>query len=247
MAEGQGALGSFLRELRRRKVTRTCILYILVCWGVLQVGDILYDALGWDEAVASRNFLYIAVLGFPVCFAIAWFFQITSEGIVRTTSFVERRVLNNIPPINDRRRSVGGYFRNTKRAEDYRWVISVESGPLAGLSFGIDQDIIIGRAIECDLAMLSPHISRQHAKLTLEENNKLFVEDLGSSNGTNLNGRSLETRSAVRDKDELRFHDIVFKIAENYTGPDRELETMNKTTFIRAVDVEGSAEDDSKS
>ena len=31
--------GSFMRELRRRKVVRTLILYILVCRGALQVGD----------------------------------------------------------------------------------------------------------------------------------------------------------------------------------------------------------------
>jgi len=237
MAEGQGTEYSFMRELRRRKVVRTCILYILICWGVLQVGDILYDALGWDEAVASRTFLYLAVLGFPVCFAIAWFFQITPDGIVRTTSFVERRVLNNISPINDRRRGVTNYFRKDDPHDDFRWIITAETGPLAGLSFGVTDSVIIGRALECDVAVVSPHISRQHARLEVEDN-RLMVEDLGSSNGTILNGRNLEARSVLRNEDELRFHDIVFRVTESYSGPGRELESMNKTTFIRAADID---------
>ena len=246
MAEGEGSIASFMRELRRRKVVRTCILYVLICWGVLQVGDILYGALGWDEDVASRTFLYLAILGFPVCFAIAWFFQITPDGIVRTTSFVERRVLNNIPPINDRRRGVTNYFRKDDPHDDFRWIISAETGPLAGLSFGVTDSVVLGRALECDVAIVSPHISRQHARIEVEDG-KLMVEDLGSSNGTILNGRNLEKRTALRNEDELRFHDIVFRVTETYTGPDRELESMNQTTFIRAADIEIPEGDSGKS
>ena len=58
-----------LRELKRRKVTRTCIIYVLVCWGVLQVGDIVFPALGLDADVASRYCLYMAIAGFPLTFA----------------------------------------------------------------------------------------------------------------------------------------------------------------------------------
>ena len=75
---------SFFRELRRRKVTRTCVLYFVLCWGVLQVGDIVYPALGLDPDQASLIFLYLAIAGFPVTFAVAWFLQITPQGIVRT-------------------------------------------------------------------------------------------------------------------------------------------------------------------
>ena len=42
MDQNDKSSNSFFRELKRRKVTRTCILYVLVCWGVLQVGDIIY-------------------------------------------------------------------------------------------------------------------------------------------------------------------------------------------------------------
>ena len=229
---------SFFRELKRRKVTRTCILYILVCWGALQVGDILFPALGFDADLGSRYFLYGAVIGFPVNFALAWFFQITPQGIVRTTSFVERRVLANIPPINDRRTGgVTHYFRKGDSEPGYQWTLTAETGPLAGLSFGVTKDIVLGRSLECDLAVVSPHVSRQHARLSMVDD-QLYVEDLGSANGTVVNGKAISKRQALRNEDELRFHDIIFRVTEMFSARRSELDAANKTTFIQAPVVD---------
>lgn len=233
MSGESGSRGSFLSELKRRKVPRTCILYIVLCWGALQVGDIVAPALGFDDDLASRYLLYLAVLGFPVTFALAWFFQFTREGIVRTDSFVERRVLSNIPPVNDRRRSgVSNYFRKGEEEEQFRWTIEAETGPLSGLSFGISEPVILGRSLECDIAVITPHVSRQHARLEAESG-QLYVEDLGSSNGTVINGKTAEGRQKLRHDDELRFHDIIFRVCENVNRPSTE-QAMDKTTFIQA-------------
>ena len=225
--------GSFLSELKRRKVFRTWILYVLVCWGVLQVSDIIAPALGYDDTLVSRYLLYMAVLGFPVTFALAWFFQFTRGGVVRTDAFVERRVLSNIPPVNDRRRA--GVGNNSRKIEDdapFRWTLEAETGPLRGLSFGVRDPVIVGRALECDLAILTPDISRQHARLEVIDN-QFFVEDLGSANGTVLNGKVTAGQQRLRHDDELRFHDIIFRVCENTSQPGTERET-DKTTFIQA-------------
>jgi hypothetical protein len=230
--------GSFLRELRRRKVVRTLILYIVLCWGALQVGDILFPAMGLDSDEASRNFLYLAILGFPVTFALAWFLQITPSGIVLTSSFVERRILANIPPINERRRDgVSNYFRKGELPREFSWSLVAETGPLTGLSFGVDEPIVLGRSLDSDIAVVSPHVSRQHARLEVSED-QLFVEDLGSSNGTVVNGRAIDGRQALRNEDELRFHDIIFRVSESFSRPRSESDAMNQTTFIQAVDLE---------
>ena len=105
MSQDNKTTGSLLSELKRRRVTRTCIIYIVLCWGGLQLADMVVPALGYDADKASLYLLYGAVLGFPVIFALAWFFQFTSRGIVRTDTFVERRMLSNISPINERRHS----------------------------------------------------------------------------------------------------------------------------------------------
>jgi hypothetical protein len=237
MSENNQASGSFLSELKRRKVLRTCFVYVLVCWGVLQVLDIVADPLEFEYDVASRYFIYGAVLGFPVTFAIAWFFQFSAHGITRTDAFVERRVLSNIPPVNDRRRvGVSGYFRKDEQPE-YRWIVSAETGPLSGLSFGIAKPVVIGRALECDLAVVTPHISRQHAKLDVE-NDQLYIEDMGSANGTIVNGKRAAQRKALHNEDEIRFHDVIFRVTENFVGSYAEESASSQTTFIQAPSLD---------
>jgi hypothetical protein len=237
MEQSDKSSNSFLRELKRRKVTKTCVLYIVLCWGVLQVGDIIYPAMGLDPDNASRIFLFLAVVGFPVTFAFAWFLQITPQGIVRTGSFVERRILNNIPPINERRRGdVTHYFRKGEARHEHHWIFTAETGPLAGLSFGIDRTVLLGRSLDCDLAIVSPQVSRNHAKLELD-GEKLLIGDLGSSNGTVVNGKQVVGVQALRNDDEVRFHDIVFRVTESFSGSRSELEAMNQTTFINRADL----------
>lgn len=232
MTEDLSSNGSFFSELRRRKVIRTCLLYVVLCWGALQVADILVPALGYDGDQVSLYLLYIATAGFPLTFALAWFFQFTPRGIEITSSFVDRRILTNLPPINERRHSrVSTYFHKGEEHRHFDWIVSAETGPLSGLSFGVEEPLVFGRSLDCDIAIVTPHVSRQHARLDLE-NDQLFIEDLGSSNGTIINGKPAVGRQALSHEDELRFHDIVFRVTESFSRPNREIQSMNKTTFI---------------
>jgi hypothetical protein len=232
MEQHNKSTNSFIRELKRRKVTKTCVLYLVLCWGMLQVGDIIYPALGLDPDKASRIFLYLAIAGFPVTFSIAWFLQITPQGIVRTGSFVERRLLSNVAPINERRQArVATYFRKGEQTQDFRWIVTAETGPLAGLSFAVTRPLMLGRSLDCDIAVVSPQVSRNHAKLDLE-GGQLMIEDLGSANGTVVNGKQVTGECELRNEDEVRFHDIVFRVTESFAGAPNELDAMNQTTFI---------------
>jgi hypothetical protein len=231
------AAASFWSELRRRQVIRTLILYVLLCWAVVQVLEILSPPLGFDSDRVIRMFLIASFLGFPVTAVLSWFYTITRRGIERTDAFVERRILNNIPPINDRRSDgVGMYFAKGKELRNYDWIVSVETGPLTGLSFGIDDEVTLGRALDCDIAVVTPHVSRRHARLFLEDG-QLYVEDLNSSNGTIINGRKIEERRALNHDDEMRLHDIVFRVSESFTRPNSERQSMNETTFVSKDDI----------
>lgn len=237
MAGTQASGNSFLRELKRRKVMRTCVYYVIACWIALQVADIVFPAIGLDDEVASRFLLYVAIIGFPINFALAWYFQLTADGIVRTNSFVERRVLNNIAPINDQRHSKMSNYFQKEDEKSFNWIISAETGTLSGLSFGIGEPIVLGRSLDCELAIVSPHVSRRHAQLVVE-GDQLSVEDLGSANGTVVNGKLIQGRQELNHEDELRFHDAIFRITESYSGQRNEKDSMNQTTFIEASDRE---------
>ncbi|MCB1844870.1 MAG: FHA domain-containing protein [Halioglobus sp.] len=228
----QSRLRSFLRELKRRKILNTCIYYVLFCWVLIQVGEILLPTIGFEVETSLRALLTVEILLFPLVFIFAWYFQISPGGIVRTTHFVERRVLQNIAPINDQRQSGGvtNYFSNQRDEDDHRWTISAETGPLTGLSFGISQPVELGRSLDCALAIVSPHVSRHHARLEVD-GHQLFVEDLKSANGTVVNGKPIEGRHALHHEDELRLHDIIFRVTERYTGVPGG-NALSQTTFI---------------
>lgn len=234
------------RELRRRKVFQTCFLYVFAAWGSLQIIDVLFPLLDLDGDEISRIIFVLTIAGFPVTFALAWFFQITPHGIVRSAPFVERRVLSNVPPLNDRRASgKPRYFRNTDAVPEYEWTLSAETGPLAGLSFGVDRSLVLGRSLESDIAVVSPHVSRQHARLDLDAG-QLMIEDLGSANGTVVNGRPMKGRCALENEDEIRFHDIVFRVSRSYANSHRGVELHDKTTFIE-IPAERGDTDSSRS
>ena len=74
---------TFIRELRRRKVFRTAVLYIIAAWVILQVADLAFPGLGIPED--AIRFVWLgAFLGFPLALIFGWIYQIGSDGIVRT-------------------------------------------------------------------------------------------------------------------------------------------------------------------
>lgn len=67
----------------------------------------------------------------------------------------------------------------------------MKSGPEAGKIYKLDKDeFIIGRELINDLIISDPEISRKHARI-FKKNNKLYLEDLNSTNGTFLSGKQV--------------------------------------------------------
>jgi pSer/pThr/pTyr-binding forkhead associated (FHA) protein len=96
----------------------------------------------------------------------------------------------------------------------------------------ISHNLLIGREAECGLALISPHISRYHAKLT-RNGATLYVEDLHSANGTFVNGERIQTRRAITLGDEIAFHDRRFRVVS--TDFSKEEATIIETPLGRAA------------
>jgi hypothetical protein len=60
----------------------------------------------------------------------------------------------------------------------------------------------LGRSAECDLPVDSPRASRVHARVSMKDD-RVVVEDLGSKNGTFVNGERVEGERALRPGDRL--------------------------------------------
>ena len=70
--------------------------------------------------------------------------------------------------------------------------------------------LIVGRAPTCDLPVFHPTISRRHAELT-SDGTSLSLRDLGSSNGTFVNGTKIE-KGRARIDDLLAFGKVGFRL-----------------------------------
>ena len=75
--------------------------------------------------------------------------------------------------------------------------------------------VVVGRSSEADLQVDDKYLSRKHARLLFEDGT-WWIEDLGSRNGTKLNGNYLEAKTRLAPGDEIRLcqSSIVFGVDE---------------------------------
>ncbi|MCH7576152.1 MAG: tetratricopeptide repeat protein [Candidatus Marinimicrobia bacterium] len=79
----QSSLSVFIAELRRRRVFRVAAVYGGVAFVLFQIIDSIFEPLHIPEWIGSLIIILLLV-GFPVAMTLAWIFDITPEGIVRT-------------------------------------------------------------------------------------------------------------------------------------------------------------------
>lgn len=86
MADPIGRIRTLLAELKRRKVYRVGLVYLVVAVASLEFMDVIVPASSlpdWSE----EFFLSLAVLGFPMALVLAWAFEITPDGVRRTVGW----------------------------------------------------------------------------------------------------------------------------------------------------------------
>ena len=74
---------SFFSELRKRKVVQAAAIYGAVAWGVTEIVVTIVEQLFLPQWVSTLAVIFF-VVGFPVAMFLAWTFDLTSEGILRT-------------------------------------------------------------------------------------------------------------------------------------------------------------------
>jgi hypothetical protein len=63
--------------------------------------------------------------------------------------------------------------------------------------------IVVGRSRECDVRVDDSNVSRRHFELVRESPGTWVVSDLGSTNGTEVNGRTVQRRTTLDDGDRI--------------------------------------------
>ncbi|MHC4600657.1 MAG: FHA domain-containing protein, partial [Planctomycetota bacterium] len=119
--------------------------------------------------------------------------------------------------------------------------LRVLNGSLAGKSFLLEpgKELTGGRSEQCDIHLPLEGVSRKHFSVTGRQG-MFFLADLGSSNGTLVNGEKVRVRG-LKDKDHVRvgFVDLEFQgPASSETSTDREFPLKADTTITKRIEEE---------
>src|SRR2546421_1137630 len=123
-----------------------------------------------------------------------------------------------IPQTNSRRlkprlRRCCGRSRSPKRAISFGPVFKLTStSGEQSIDLQLGRKLVVGRAVTSDVPIYDPTISRRHAEIVLTESG-VRVTDLGSSNGTFLNGAKI-TEAEAGANDVVTFGKVAFRVKE---------------------------------
>lgn len=99
-------------------------------------------------------------------------------------------------------------------------VLIAREGQLVGQRWTIDSDIFtIGRGSDCEIVLPERQVSRYHVKIR-HEDGRYILEDLGSKNGTHLNGTQFHGTAPLQDGDEIQ---IALAVKLVFVGTDATL------------------------
>src|SRR6202041_1870447 len=92
------------------------------------------------------------------------------------------------------------------------YVLRFISGKYQGGEFPIatDKQIIVGRSSDLDMVLVEDMVSRKHARIAMQ-NDQIWIEDLGSTNGTFVNGEKIK-RARLKEGDRVLIGTSILKL-----------------------------------
>ncbi len=95
------------------------------------------------------------------------------------------------------------------------------------------QPLILGRSPDCDAVLPDPTVSRRHAELTATPHS-LVIRDLGSSNGTTINGVRVST-GELFPGDSVLFGKVAFRFDQPANPDDAHADQAPEGTVVRSL------------
>jgi type III secretion system YscD/HrpQ family protein len=129
----------------------------------------------------------------------------------------------------------------TATLPEARWMIKVITGPNTGAEFYMQKGktYTLGKDPElCDIIFQDLSVSRQHARLWINEEDQVVIEDLGSRNGTVVGGKLLTGEQQLASQTQVSLGTTTFLVVDR----EQTRETLISELPPPPVEAMGSAE-----
>ena len=114
------------------------------------------------------------------------------------------------PPSPRRRESA---LPNLRAGVEPRLEVVAAMGHQPGVSFDIGSGATLGRSDAAEINVDDPFASSAHARI-FQRGDYMYLEDMGSTNGTYLNGRQVRTAERLKVADTIRIGDTEYRYQE---------------------------------
>jgi serine phosphatase RsbU (regulator of sigma subunit) len=98
-------------------------------------------------------------------------------------------------------------------------LVILKAGESSTHDLSLDETVI-GRLPECQIQIDSNMVSRKHARI-LRDGDQYLVEDLGSGNGTTVNGVRIAARTALKHDDRVKLGPILIRFIDQAAAPHK--------------------------
>jgi len=104
-----------------------------------------------------------------------------------------------------------GVRERSSRRRRAKEIVIVRSDSQAGLEIPIDSVVVLGRSDQADVMLDDSYASEFHLRFSIDDGD-LYVQDLGSTNGTYVNGRRITAPIAVSRGDAVQVGKSVMEV-----------------------------------
>ena len=118
-----------------------------------------------------------------------------------------------------------------------RFIIKVTNGPNAGAEFSMQKgsSYVLGKDPNlCDIAFQDLSVSRQHARISIDDNNQVFIEDLSSRNGVLVNGIAITSRHLLSSEDLISLGTTSFLLIDREQIQETIFSPLPLATSVKA-------------
>jgi hypothetical protein len=103
--------------------------------------------------------------------------------------------------------------RSSRGGGSARVQVVAAMGHEPGTTFDVGEELIFGRSDGADIRVDDPFASSSHARI-FDRGGVMYLEDMGSTNGTHLNGRQVKTAQPLSTGDTIRIGDSEYRYEE---------------------------------